>query len=240
MQSCTCKGTRKTNTGIYRNDTIGILIYYKIYKRRMIQMPKNMKIHRIGEKRMQNCGLEAEIIDYHNADNMTIQFSNGTETHKKNYKEFVKGRLCPPNQPRNKYKRISEKQMQNCGLEAEIIGYQMAKDMVIMFSDNIIINNKEYQSFQEGRVGHPTISPHFHRYIGRVYPKDRSKIYYTEIHGIAYIINNVCYYFCHCPICNAHEIWTFNKIKDHKCNHSIVKERNEIAQAYIATIRPTQ
>lgn len=206
------------------------------------QYKKRMK-KRIGEKRMQKCGLEAEIIDYRNNSDMDIQFPDGAKIKHKTYDEFNKGSIYHPNE--NRYKkhmrqRIGEKRVQKCGLEAEIIDYQSTKNITVMFLDKIIVNKKEYQRFQQKKIGHPTINRHFHRYIGTIFPKDRSKIYNTNIHGIAYIINDTYYYFCHCPICNMHEIWTFNDIKNHKCNHTLVKEREKIAQAYIATIRPTQ
>lgn len=206
-------------------------------------MYKNLKTTRIGEKRMQNCGLEAEIINYRSTIDVDIKFSNGTKIKHRRYNDFTRGLIRHPHAKRFKkymHQRIGDKQTQNCGLEAEIIDYQLAKNITIMFSDNIILNNKDYRYFQTKGIAHPAINPHFHRFIGTIYPNDKSKIYHTNIQGIAYVMNDTYYYFCHCPICNAHEIWAFNEIKNHKCNRRLVKERKELAQAYIEMIQSTQ
>lgn len=198
---------------------------------------------RIGEKRMQNCGLEAKIIAYRKSTDIDIEFSDGTKVKHKDYNKFIKGKIRHPKiklRRKRMCERIKEKQVQNCGLEAEIIEYYGVDDMTIIFSDKIIRTKKSYSCFQQKRIGHPTINPHFCRSIGTIHPKDKSKIYHTNIQGIAYVMNNTYYYFCHCPICNAHEIWTFDEIKNHKCNHRLVKERKELAQAYIEMIQSTQ
>lgn len=187
---------------------------------------------RIGEIHMQNCGLEAKIIEYRNIRDIDVKFPDESVVKHRVYVDFIKGSINHPDIDRNKkqIKRIGEIQIQNCGLEAEIIGYRNADDIDVRFTDGTIVEHRAYCHFTNKIIGHPTIDI---RDIGKIYPKGRSKIYHTEIHGIAYVSNNIYYYFCHCPICQAHEIWTFNEIKSHKCNQKLAEERDE----YIQTLK---
>lgn len=91
---------------------------------------------------MQNCGLEAEIINYRSTIDVDIKFSNGTKIKHRRYNDFTRGLIRHPHAKRFKkymHQRIGDKQTQNCGLEAEIIDYQLAKNITIMFSDNIML-----------------------------------------------------------------------------------------------------
>lgn len=193
------------------------------------------KTNRIGEKHRQKCGLEVEIIAYRNNQDVNVRFTDGTIIEHRTYTDFKRGNICHPNDDRyktQKNKRIGKKHIQNCGLEAEIIDYNNVGDITIAFPDGIIVKQKIYRNFMIGAIKHPTLNLHHNRNIGKIYPKSKSKIYHTEIHGIAYTINNTHYYFCHCPICQTHEIWTFNEIKLHTCNQKLAKERDKFIQTF--------
>lgn len=214
---------------------------YNKFTRGLIAHPninqyKKQANERIGEIRMQNCGHKAEITEYRNAGDIDIEFPDGATVEHRTYTDFTTGSINHPNIDRYKRhanERIGEKHMQNCGLKAEIIGYRNSEDIDIRFPDGTIVEHKRYCKFMNKSIGHPTINAPFNNNIGKIYPKGRSKIYHTEIHGIAYIIDDTYYYFCHCPICQAHEIWTFNEIKSHKCNQKLAEERDE----YIQTLK---
>lgn len=133
--------------------------------------------------------------------------------------------------PPTKKHRIGEIRLQNCGLEAKIINYRKYLDMDVQFPDGTVTEHKTYCSFMMKNIGHPTLYARFSTNIGKIYPQSKSKIYHTQIHGVAYILkDNIYHYYCHCPICNTREIWTFDEIKDHKCNHDIVRERDALIQ----------
>lgn len=199
-----------------------------------IERYENLEKKRISKKRMQNCGLEAEIIEYRNGHDIDVRFPDGAIVEHRDYGQFKKGSIAHPDSNRCKNhttQHIGEKHIQNCGLEAEIIAYRNANDMDARFPDGTIAEHKHYCRFIKRSMGHPTINTHFNNNsIGKIYPQSRSKIYHTEIHGIAYILDNTYYYFCHCPMCQAHEIWTFDEIKSHKCNQELAKERDEFIQ----------
>ena len=197
-----------------------------------------IKTDRVGEIRMQNCGLETEIIGYRSSADMDIQFSDGRIVEQKTYQNFVKGQIQHPDADHHERRiskqaseRLGEVHMQNCGLNAEIISYRHAADIDVQFSDGTIVEHRQYWDFTNKKIGHPALDKYFSANIGKIYPQSKSKIYHTQIHGVAYILkDNIYHYYCHCPICNTREIWTFDEIKDHKCDHDIVRERDALIQ----------
>jgi very-short-patch-repair endonuclease len=52
--------------------------------------------------------------------------------------------------------RIGMSAMQNCGLECVIVRYNSALDIAVRFSDDVVVENKTYNSFLKGTIGHPT------------------------------------------------------------------------------------
>lgn len=55
-----------------------------------------MKVDRTGEKRIMNCGMMAEIIEYKAWNDLTIKFENGYITKVKYYDGFKKGIIKNP------------------------------------------------------------------------------------------------------------------------------------------------
>lgn len=53
---------------------------------------------RAGEKRMMNCGLEAEIIRYGRFDDIDVRFEDGQIVCHKSYNDFVKGTIARPSE----------------------------------------------------------------------------------------------------------------------------------------------
>ena len=80
--------------------------------------PQLCKMKRIGEKSIMNCGMEAVIIAYRNANDMDVRFADGTVVEHKPYVSFKKG--CIANHQIHKIKRTGEKYIMSCGMEAEL------------------------------------------------------------------------------------------------------------------------
>lgn len=105
---------------------------------------------RIGEKRVMTCGLEATIIAYKHYNNIDVRFSNGFISRNKTYGSFVKGHIeCKGLTS----KRLGEKRVMNCGLEATIITYRSSMDIDVRFSNGFIARNKTYHNFHRGSIG---------------------------------------------------------------------------------------
>ena len=136
----------------------GQIAYHKNYnhfKRGSISPPNDPRIiSHLGEKRMMNCGMEAEIIRYGGCRDIDVRFEDGQEVHHRHYGSFERGQISPPNDPR-KIDRTGEKRMMKCGLEATIIRYGGCKDIDVRFKDGQIVKHITYNSFKKGEIKPP-------------------------------------------------------------------------------------
>lgn len=112
------------------------------------------KIDRTGEKKLMNCGFEAEIIEYRSFNDIDVKFSNGLIRRHVRYKDFIIGKLSikPLSHSTSKIdSRLHEKKLMKCGLGAEIINYKNARNIIIRF-DNGEIKHTNYSLFCNGTV----------------------------------------------------------------------------------------
>ena len=114
---------------------------------------------RIGEQRRMNCGLNAEIIEYRNANDIDIKFEDGVIVKNHLYKLFKIGQVVHPLHSRThiRKQRVGEKGLMFCGMEAEIIEYTKSSNITIRFSDGAITKNKSYENFKRGAIAHPDL-----------------------------------------------------------------------------------
>lgn len=112
-------------------------------------MPESKK-SRVGEKRIANCGLKMEIIEYRTRRDVDVRFSNGAIATHKSYTDFCNGRISPPGES-----HIGEKRAANNGFEMTIIAYRNAKDIDIEFSDGTIVKHRAYSRFLDGSIQYP-------------------------------------------------------------------------------------
>ena len=113
------------------------------------------KINRLGENKMMNCGMEATIIRYENADNIDVRFEDGAVVKHKTYNAFKKCYIAHPNTSAEA--RLGETRIMNCGMEAAIIRYGNATDIDVRFRDGAIAKHKTYGLFKEGGIANPDI-----------------------------------------------------------------------------------
>lgn len=137
-------------------------------------MKPALKVDRVGEKRIMNCGLEAEIICYRNYRSIDIKFSDNTVVTNRAYKEFERGAIRHPSYRGKSFsdikvdkiispsldvdKRVGQVEEMNNGLLAEIICYRNLKDIDVRFEDGQVARHKNYKEFRKGAIGHPTRS----------------------------------------------------------------------------------
>lgn len=114
-----------------------------------------MLISRVGERRMMNCGLEAEIIAYRNALDMDVRMSDGRIVKGRQYNAFKRGEISGfegETLNNNRAKRIGEKRVMNNGLGAEIIAYRGCMDMDVRMPDGRIVRGCTYDAFKRGAI----------------------------------------------------------------------------------------
>jgi len=104
---------------------------------------------RIGEKNINYQGCPMEIIEYHGAQNLTIQFSCGTIVAKKEYAAFSKGSIKNP-----KF-HIGEIHTNNQGYPFKIIDIFGSSNCTIQYEDGVIKEKVPYFDILRGATWKP-------------------------------------------------------------------------------------
>ena len=147
----------------------GTIVEHKIYnsfKKGSIVNPQIYKMKRIGENRMMNCGMEAEIIAYRRYNDMDVRFADGTVVEHITYSNFHKRMIANPNYTFADQK-IGKKRMMNCGMEAEIVTYRKNNDIDVRFADGTFVEHKRYDYFKKGKIPNPNINVNASKRIGK-------------------------------------------------------------------------
>lgn len=106
-------------------------------------------LDRTGEKKIMNCGLEAEIICYRSADDIDVKFEDGYIAYNKSYSHFKNGKI---KSRLNESNRLGEERLMNCGLKAKIIRYKNSQDIDVEFEDGYIRKHQCYCHFKNGKL----------------------------------------------------------------------------------------
>ena len=109
------------------------------------------KEFRLGQVGVNNQDLKMTIIAYRKANDIDVQFEDGTIVENKRYNHFLKGQIANPNY------RIGEIKKNNQGLQMTIIAYRKTIDIDVQFEDGTIVENKQYDNFLKGKIANPNV-----------------------------------------------------------------------------------
>ena len=105
------------------------------------------KEFRLGQVGVNNQDLKMTIIAYRKANDLDVQFEDGTIVKNRQYDHFLKGKIAYPSE-----KRIGETKKNNQDLIMTIIAYRGCMDIDVQFEDGTIVKNKRYDSFLKGAI----------------------------------------------------------------------------------------
>lgn len=137
---------------------------YGAFKKGEIQHPngslEQQMQDRTNEEKQMNCGSIAKIIIYRNAEDIDVQFEDGTIVEHITYYNFSKRTISNPSIPHTQahINRIGEAMLMKCGLKATIIEYRNQYDIDIQFEDGVIRTSVQYDKFLRGGVLHPNLT----------------------------------------------------------------------------------
>ena len=120
------------------------------------------KSYRLGEEKLQKCGLVAKIIEYRLAGDMTVQFEDGKIVDHVNYYDFTNGNLNYNKTTRQesvRSHRVGEKCVCSNEMIATIIAYRSYYDIDVQFDDGLIVEHISYARFYQASVPHPDHKP---------------------------------------------------------------------------------
>ena len=113
---------------------------------------------RLGETVVANNGQKMTLIGYHGANNVDVEFDDGTIVYGKVYHNFKVGEIWNPNCPTvrvPKKIRIGEVSKATNGQQIKIVAYRNYADVDIQFEDGTIVCHKSFSNFLDGKVKNP-------------------------------------------------------------------------------------
>lgn len=131
-------------TGVqYRNFLLGNIVPEGFYRD-----------SHIGETKMMDCGLEAEITRYESQFDMDVRFSDGSERKNVTYASFRTGKLQPEGfRMRKAAEEVIRKwRMMNCGIRARIIERRSSLDCDVEFEDGSVRRGVRQDHFLKGEL----------------------------------------------------------------------------------------
>ena len=158
---------------------------YNDFSQGKIRVPAKVKW--MHQKAVMNCGLDAEIVEFHSTSDILVRFEDGYETHSTTA-SWTHRTVDNPNVSNigKKTSRAGERKMMKSGLFCTITEYRGINDIDVMFDDSLSTCNVTYTNFIKGSINHPLMlkgghytSRDFHGYIleGRVFLTDNDALY---------------------------------------------------------------
>jgi len=170
----------------------------------------SLKNKRLNQREKMNCNKYCTIIEYYNANDITVKFDNGKILKHKTYNSFKKGEIKEIPNKEQSSNRLGEKKIMNCGMKATIIKYNNSKDITVKFTDGYVSKNREYKEFIKGKIQNKNINyiklnnlvgKKFGRWtvINKCYKKIEEKKIKNKNNGNS---NSVIYWNCKCDCGN--------------------------------------
>ena len=162
----------------FENEQIREKVRYRVFAQGKLWPDNNVEEHKakvierkleeqrkkwVGKQATMRCGLECTVIEYYDACNITVQFSDGVVVYKKRCDEFRKKAIGHPTvkaktgsvDERKKAERIGTRLQMNSGLWATLDIYNQATDIIIKFDDGATVQTR-WSEFSKGCVSHPS------------------------------------------------------------------------------------
>lgn len=109
-----------------------------------VNLPKSI----VGKKKLQKCGIVAEIIKDYGNGIIDIQFENGEKRSKMHYSTFMRGTISV----KSKCLFVGQKILQNCGMVAEIVELLPEYKCTVRFENGVVREGVHRNSFRDGRL----------------------------------------------------------------------------------------
>ena len=195
MKIIDCESSANITVQFEDGTIVGNRTYYG-FKRGTIEHPNFLFNNRSGMEIVANNGQKIRIIEYRKAEDIDIQFEDGTILKNRKFKEFKKGKILNPNY--NPYKEVIGKKykLKDSEEEFEIIDYKSASNVTIKFANGFT----KVTNMISIKYGIAHAKPNLHLVIG-----EKS------------IINGKPYYICSCKKCQMEALLSVDEINNHKC-----------------------
>ena len=155
----------------------------------------------VGETNYNLKGYKMQIIEYADANNITVKFERDPELVHTSLDAFRTGRVNRhQDQVLSLKSHIGDVGLANCGIGMKIIDAAVGT-ITILFDTGCIRENLNYRAFRLGQIGHP-----FPYQIGVI-----------SMDGPAYRFGDTGNFYCHCPKCGLVDIMSIQEMEEHIC-----------------------
>ena len=111
----------------------------------------------VGTINTMNCGLKAKVISDRGANDLDVEFEDGTVIKHRAKKEFLNGHIAHPKYFLVNEQFVGQKKRMHNGMYATVIAYRDFKDIDIQFDDGTIVEHTRRDLFNDGYIKNPNI-----------------------------------------------------------------------------------
>lgn len=115
-----------------------------------------LRVERLGETRVMNCGKKATIIRYDGSSNISVKFEDGIVVKNTTYSRFMRGTIGDIASPNRlaKIKHTGEVRFHyKSNLKMTLVAYRNKEDVDVLFEDGTLVQHVRYNRFKNGKVG---------------------------------------------------------------------------------------
>lgn len=157
----------------------------------------------VGETTCNLKGYKMQVIEYIDANNITVEFEGDPEPVHTSLDAFRTGHVNRhQDQISSLRSHIGDVGLANCGIGMKIIDAVIGT-ITILFDTGCIRENLNYRAFRLGQIGHP-----FPYQIGVI-----------SMDGPAYRFGDTGNFYCHCPKCGLVDIMSLQEMGEHICQN---------------------
>ena len=118
----------------------------------------------IGQKHKNSDGQLMTIISYRTADDIDVEFTDGTVVGHRQIVDFKRGNIKNPNFYQDRVGQVSRTAD---GQTMKIVAYRNSKDIDVQFDDGTIIEHRNYVAFLRGLIHNPNCTRHVSQRVCR-------------------------------------------------------------------------
>lgn len=150
---------------------------------------RSFETERVGQSRIQKCGMKLTCTAYRSATDCDFQFEDGRRMQHRTWKEFLNGAIRYYRRSEDPEVRAGRSFRQKNGLDAVCVEYHSATDITVRFPDGKAVEHRAWRGFIQGTVAHPFLpstrhSDDFYGYtVDKAFDDTHGNIYYRCVNN---------------------------------------------------------
>ena len=139
---------------------------------------------KIGQTKMQGCGMNATCITYRTYQDCDFRFEDGRRMQHRSWKEFQNGAIRYYRRSEDPEVRAGRSFRQKNGLDAVCVEYHSATDITVRFPDGKAVEHRSWINFVRGSIQHPLFTTYngssdFYGYtVAKAFTDESGNVYY--------------------------------------------------------------